>query len=123
MVTRPPLVVNPLSVATNDRGKKRLVLDLRHINPHLHKFKFKCEDVDTAVLLLNPGDFLFTLDIKSAYHHVEIFKDHQTYLGFEGLITGSSNILFLEFCPSGFLPHLWCLQNSQTGTSTLEVLK
>ena len=42
MVTRPPLLVNPLSVATNDRGKKRLVLDLRHINPHLHKLKFKC---------------------------------------------------------------------------------
>ena len=47
MVDLPPLVVNPLSVATNDRGKKRLVLDLRHINPHLHKLKFKCEDVDT----------------------------------------------------------------------------
>jgi hypothetical protein len=77
MVDAPPLVVNPLSVATNDRGKKRLVLDLRHINPHLHKPKFKCEDVDTAVLLLNPGDFLFTFDIKSAYHHVEVFKVFQ----------------------------------------------
>ena len=88
MVTRPLLVVNPLSVATNDRDKKRLVLDLRHINPHLHKLKCKCEDVDTAVLLLKPGDFLFTLDIKSAYHHVEIFKDHQTYLGFQWFYNG-----------------------------------
>ena len=88
MVTRPPLVVNPLSVATNDRGKKRLVLDLRHINLHQHKLKFKCDNVDTAVLLLNPGDFLFTLDIKSAYYHVEIFKDHRTYLGFQWFYNG-----------------------------------
>ena len=81
-------------VTTNDRSKKRLVLDLRHINPHLHKWKFKCEDVDTAVLLLNPGDFLLTFDIKSAYHHVEIFKDHQTYLGFQWFYNGKFQIFY-----------------------------
>ena len=74
MVTRPPLVVNPLSVATNDKGQKTFSFRSQTHQPHLHKLKFKCEDVDTAALLLNTGDFLFTLDIKSAYHHVEIIK-------------------------------------------------
>lgn len=85
MADTPPLVVNPLLVATHGDGKKRLVLDLRHVNPRLYKQKFKCEDVDTAVLMLNPGDFLFTFDIKSAYHHVEIIEEYQKYLGFQWL--------------------------------------
>ena len=75
--------------------------DLRHINPHLHKLKFKCEDVDTAVLLLNPGDFLFTFDIKSAYHHVEIFKDHQTYLGFQWFYDGKLQYFIFRVLPFG----------------------
>ena len=38
-VTFIPKVVNPLTVAYNRKGKPRLVLDFRHVNPHLHKFK------------------------------------------------------------------------------------
>jgi hypothetical protein len=39
-----PKVVNPLTVAYNRNGKPRLVLDCRHVNPHLHKFKFRYEE-------------------------------------------------------------------------------
>ena len=28
------------------------------------------------------GSFMFTFDLKSGYHHIEIFDQHQTYLGF-----------------------------------------
>ena len=65
-VGTPPLVVNPLSVATRNSDEKRLVLDLRHVNPHLHRQKFKCDDVDTALFMLSPGDFLLTFEIKSS---------------------------------------------------------
>jgi hypothetical protein len=40
-----PVTVNALSVATNEKGKHRLVLDLRHINPILHVPKFRYEDI------------------------------------------------------------------------------
>ena len=76
-----PKVVNPLTVAEN-RNKLRLVLDCRHINPHLHKFRFKYEDATEASHMFEKGDLLFTYDLRSAYHHLEIFKDHKTYLGF-----------------------------------------
>ena len=40
--TVPPFCVNPLSVA---KGKKlRLVIDLRHVNSFLVRFKFKYKD-------------------------------------------------------------------------------
>jgi hypothetical protein len=40
-------VVNPLTLAGN-KAKLRLVLDCRHINPHLYQFKYKYEDATVA---------------------------------------------------------------------------
>lgn len=77
-----PYVVNPLTVAYNRSGKPRLVLDCRHINLYLHKFRFKYEDARVARDLFQQGDFLFTFDLKSAYHHIEIFLEHRKFLGF-----------------------------------------
>ncbi|VDI38391.1 Hypothetical predicted protein [Mytilus galloprovincialis] len=73
-----PKVVNPLTVA-NNKNKLRLVLDCRHINPYLHKFRFKYEDASVASQLFKKGDYCFT-DLRSAYHHVELFESHKTYL-------------------------------------------
>ena len=65
-----PGIINPLSVSNQKSGKKRLILDLRHINRHLFKNKFKCEDVSVAKEVLRPGDFMFSFDLKSGYHHI-----------------------------------------------------
>ena len=43
-----PRVVNPLTVAFNRAGKKRLVLDCRHINPDLFIYKCCFEDHSVA---------------------------------------------------------------------------
>jgi hypothetical protein len=32
--------------------------------------------------MFEKGDLPFTYDLRSAYHHLEIFEDHKTYLGF-----------------------------------------
>lgn len=75
-------VVNPLTVATN-KGKRRLVLDARHINPQLFKFRYKYEDASTSRVMFNKGNFCSSYDIKSAYHHIEMFDTDTTYLGFQ----------------------------------------
>ena len=81
-VSRIPNVVNPLTVAENTRGKKRLVLDCRYVNLHLHKYKFKYEDVGVARNLFKQGEYAFHYDLKSAYRHIDIFPEHRSYLGF-----------------------------------------
>ena len=43
-VSTKSLIVNPLTVAFSKSSKPRLVLDCRHINTHLHKYRFKYED-------------------------------------------------------------------------------
>lgn len=80
----PPTVVNPLSVAVQSNGKKRLILDVRYPNSILKKFKVKFEGVPETLTTLTdyPQNFLFSFDIKSGYHHIDIFPDDQQFLGF-----------------------------------------
>lgn len=96
-----PKVVNPLTVAKNRNGKSRLVLDCRHINPHLHKFKYRYEDALVAKEMLQKGDFIFTFDLKSAYHHIEIFNDHRKFLGFSWEIDGRNQYYVFNVLPFG----------------------
>ena len=39
-----PTVVNPVTVSFNSEGKGRLILDLRHVNKHVQKARFRMED-------------------------------------------------------------------------------
>ena len=101
VVESQPWVVNPLTVSTRDDGKRRLVLDLRHVNPHLFKYKFQCEDITTAQDLLGEGYYLYTFDIKSAYHHVEFFQSHRMYLGFQWFYQGKATYFVFNVLPFG----------------------
>ncbi|XP_060077421.1 uncharacterized protein LOC132556975 [Ylistrum balloti] len=99
-VTVRPRVINPLTVAGNTK-KLRLVLDCRHVNPCLHKFRFRFEDSAVALELLRKGDWLFSFDLKSAYHHIEIFSDHREYLGFSWDFVGVTKYFVLNVLPFG----------------------
>ena len=60
MVNEQPFVVNPLSVSIQPCGKKRLILDLRHVNKTLIKQSVKYEDWKIAMSYF----------AKDAYTHV-----------------------------------------------------
>lgn len=77
-----PFVVSPLSVAEN-REKKRLILDLSVLNNYIKKEKIKFEDYKTALQYFNKNCFLVKFDLKSGYHHIDISKECQTFLGFQ----------------------------------------
>ena len=77
-----PEIINPLSVSVQNTGKKRLILDLRHINLHVFKQKFNCEGLHTIMDIFSRNCFVFSFDLKSGYHHVDIFVEHRKYLAF-----------------------------------------
>jgi hypothetical protein len=77
-----PQVVNPLSVAVQASGKKRLILYLRYVNKCLLKHKVKHEDWRVALPYFEKDAYMFSFDLKSGYHHVDIYNEHQTFLGF-----------------------------------------
>jgi hypothetical protein len=103
LVTDKPHVINPLTVANNG-SKLRLVLDARQINPHLFKFKHKYEDANTAMQLFDKGNYIFSYDLKSAYHHLSIFHTDVTYLGIKW--KGEyyvNNVLTFGLATSGYI--------------------
>ena len=77
-----PDIVNALSVSVQASGKKRLILDLRHFNLYVLKRKFRCENISVGIQIFSKGYYLFKFDLKSGYHHVEIFPEHRKYLAF-----------------------------------------
>lgn len=102
-----PHVVNPLSVSIQSSGKKRLILDLRHVNKCVWKQKFKFEDWRFLIPYLEKGSFLFNFDLKSGYHHVEIFPDHQNFLGFSWNLNGVDKYFCFTVWPMFCTLHLF----------------
>ena len=100
-VDEQPWVCSPLSVVESSTGKKRLVLNLRHVNKFLQKQRFKYEDLRIAILLFERGDYMFTFDLKSGYHHVDICSGQQTYLGFSWVKQGTRRFYVFTVLPFG----------------------
>ena len=68
-------------------GKARkgcaLCIDLsRHVNDYCKAKKFRIESVLEFSKAVKKGSWLFSFDLKSAYHHVVIHKNHRKFLGF-----------------------------------------
>lgn len=82
-VSDPPFIVSPLGVVPKAEDKLRLILDLRFLNQFLQVTKFKYESIRMLADLCLPKDLLFTVDLKSGYHHIDIFEPHWKYLGFQ----------------------------------------
>ena len=61
--------VNPLTVASNSKGKKRLCLDLlRCINKVVKAHKFRIESTQEALQIIERNDYIFSFYLMSEYH-------------------------------------------------------
>ena len=97
----PPHVCSPLSVVSNRQGKLRLVLNLCYLNQFLWVEKFKYEDLRTAMLMFQRDDYLFSFDLKSGYHHVDIFEPHWQFFGFKWEVKGVTQFYLFTVLPFG----------------------
>ena len=99
----PPVVINPLSVSIQPNGKKRLILDLRHINFFVKKSKIKFEHAKSFLqcLLARPCAWACTFDVKSGYHHIKIFVSDQQFLGFAWVFEGITKYFQFTVIPFG----------------------
>ena len=74
----------PLGVAYNRAGKRRLIWDGQHVNAHLIVKSFRMETLQKeGRTLFEQCAYGGTIDVSSAYHHVEMHETAQPYLGFE----------------------------------------
>ena len=96
-----PIVINPLTVATNSTGKNRLVIDLRYVNPYITVPKTVFESLNTAAIYLNKECFLNKFDLKSGYHHIDIHKNFKPFLGFQWSFDDKSRYFQFNALPFG----------------------
>jgi hypothetical protein len=82
-ISKKPFAVSPLRVVPKGDNKLRLILDLRFVNSFLKVDPFKYESIRSVVDLCQPNDYLFTVDLKSGYHHIDIHERNWQYLGFK----------------------------------------
>ena len=63
-------------------------MNLRHVNRSLWKLKFTYEDLRVVMMLFEPGEWMFSFDLKSGYHHIDVAQKHRKYLGgsWEGML-------------------------------------
>ena len=54
-------------------------MNLRHVNRSLWKQKFKYEDLRVVMMLFSPGEWLFSFNLKSGYHHIDVAQKHRVF--------------------------------------------
>ena len=60
----------------------RPVINLKFLNEYVQYYHLKQENLNFALDLIQPTDYLTKLDLKDAYFHVKIHKDYKTFLCF-----------------------------------------
>ena len=88
-------------MTVQDSGKKRLILDLHYVNKHKYKEHIKSEDLRLMEQFLNPHEYMFKFDIKQGYHHIDIHKPHQKFLGFSWEVGGKTCYFVFTVLPFG----------------------
>ncbi|CAI7781158.1 unnamed protein product [Closterium sp. NIES-54] len=74
--------ISPLNVVEQE-DKCRLILDLRKVNANLIVPNFKYEGLSRVADLARVGDWMFSIDLKSGYHDIDIHPSCWKFLGFE----------------------------------------
>ena len=86
----------------NPMGRRDLILDLRYVNKHLIKQRVKYEDWKIALSYFQNGAFKISFDLQSGYHHIDIWPEHQTFLGFAWKFSGDTKFRYFVFTVSPF---------------------
>ncbi|XP_065892728.1 uncharacterized protein [Dysidea avara] len=53
------------------------------------------------MLMFQKGDFMFSFDLKSGYHHVDIYEPHRKFLGFQWAVKGKPKFYVFTVLPFG----------------------
>ena len=97
------MCINPMSIASNKKGKKRLCIDLsRHVNMVCEAKKFKVESVNEFMRAVKQGSWCWYYDLKWAFHHIVVIKKHRKFLGFKATMDGVTKVFIFKAMPFGY---------------------
>ena len=101
IVHEKPTCIHSMGAVTKPDGGIRPITDCSmpsdiSVNNYCSNFiqEFQYKNVDNVLAMLQEGDYMVVVDIKSAYRPVPIFTDHRRYLGLKWEINGET--VFIE---------------------------
>ena len=77
-------------------GSQRPILNLKFFNRFLRKRTFKMETLQSVISILQPGCWMASVDLKDAYFHIPVAREHRKYLRFK------INGVCYQFCVTPF---------------------
>ena len=115
IVPEKPFCVSPLTVSVkllpDSTEKKRLCWDgSRCVNLLVKEQPVKLAHLQRALEITRPNDFQVKYDLKSAYHHIKIHKEHVNYLGAAFEDENGKKVYFVfQFLPFGLSSAVHCI--------------
>lgn len=92
-------LISPLNVI--EQGEKlRLIHNLSYLNSFLEFGKFRFEDLRDVPQIFELGDWVFSIDLMSAYHHVPLAKEAWPFMGF----AWKGRFYYFRVLPFGLAP-------------------
>ena len=76
-------ITSPLLLVKKKSGELRPCLDLRYVNKCLPYTKFKMENLQNVRQMVQPGDFMTSIDLKDGYLHTPVAHESQNLLQFK----------------------------------------
>ena len=74
------LVLSSIYTVPKKDGKRRPVINLRWVNKHLRKIKFKMSTIKDVKAAITQGCYMTTLDLKDCFWGFPVHKDDQRFL-------------------------------------------
>jgi hypothetical protein len=78
-----PAFISPIGVVLKKNGKFCLIINMRLLNLHIWPPRFKYNGLHELSCLLQPGDWLFTIDFCNGFQHMEVNRLHQHLLAIQ----------------------------------------
>ena len=92
---------------TYHKGKPRLVIDLRFVNLHTLARTCRFESMATLRRMIRRGDWMFSIDLTDAYHHVPFSEESVRYFTFGVETLDSSGAVQVEYFSTPVLNFGW----------------
>lgn len=78
----PQEFISTIFLVEKKTGGHRPVINLKYLNLFMDRIKFKMEGLLSVLNLIQPGDFLTSIDLKDAYFSVPVRQQDRKYLRF-----------------------------------------
>lgn len=78
----PKEFISTIFLVPKKSGGMRPIINLKPLNNFVETIHFKMETLQTALNLLQKGDFLISVDLKDAYFSIPVHPHHRKYLRF-----------------------------------------